>query len=250
MPPTVPSPPRPPPQRRRSPPRSPAARPAAAVAEAEQIVAEAAASLNVEVASAASSAAVPGVTLASATTSATATSTSGFLTALVPGTASVGPIPPRTPPVFPLYTSAQQTAASVWLGSLPTRGPNFGTPDDRAYQVRIAGPTEYRMASADGQTTVWADGFRPDDGAIIDAKHVRELGCSPRTLDRLHQGDTFSTLISDGDKRELSKYDDALNNPTSHAQFVEIDTNDPQTTGYWQFLCAEQHVKSDVRYAP
>ncbi|HEX7658848.1 MAG TPA: restriction endonuclease fold toxin-2 domain-containing protein [Pseudonocardiaceae bacterium] len=216
---------------------------AGALADAEAIIEAAAAQLNVDVAGAGAGPALPGVLAPSGFAG---HQPSDFRTN-VP--APVGPIPPNDPPAFPLYSPGQETAAAAWMGALATRGPNYGTPDDRAYQLRIAGPTEYQMTGADG-STVWADGFRPADGAIIDAKNVREQGCSPRTLQGLQQQDFGSQVLSARDDRELTRYQSAIDNPAGHAQFLEIDTNDPETTGYWQFLCAENHVKSDVRYTP
>lgn len=209
---------------------------AAAIAEAEQIIAEAAEALNVDVAPAAAAGAIPAVTLA-ATTSAAAQAI------------GVGPIPPPVPPPFPLYSPAQQTAAAAWAAGLPHRAPNYGNPGDQAYQLRIAGPTEYQMPGANGQT-VWADGYRPADGAIIDAKHVRQQGCSPRTLNGLQQGNRITQFLSPGDANELGRYQGAISNPANHAQYLEIDTDDADTVGYWQFLAAQQHVTSNVRYVP
>jgi hypothetical protein len=105
------------------------------------------------------------------------------------------------------------------------------------------------MTTSAGET-VWADGFRPTDGAIVEAKNVRTQGCSPRTLDRLQQSDRATGFLLTGDGDELQRLGDAATNPTNHAQFVEIDTNDPEALSYWQYLCAERHVKADVRYTP
>lgn len=210
---------------------------AAAIAEAEAIVAAAAEALNVDVAGVSTSASVSG-----------ATASQGFvLDAAV--TAPVGPIGPNTPPAFPLYTPAQQAAAANWLNGLATRPANYGTPADQAYQVRVAGSPERLMSGANGDT-VWADGFRTTDGAIIDAKNVCQQGCSPRTLAGLRQGSFNTNLLAGKDASELSRYGEAINNPANHAQFLEIDTNDPEVISYWQFQCAQQHVKNDVRYVP
>jgi hypothetical protein len=209
---------------------------AAVIAEAEAIVAEAAARLNVEVVDASTAASVSGATMPAGAVMLDASVT------------PVGPIGPRTPPAYPLYTPAQQTAAAAWANGLPSRQPNYGNADDRAYQLRVAGSPE-RLMSGNG-TTVWADGFRSQDGAIIDAKNVRQQGCSPRSLTGLQQSDFATNMLSGKDSSELDRYGDAISNPANHAQFLELDTNDPETVGYWQFLCAEQHVKSDVRYVP
>jgi hypothetical protein len=214
---------------------------AAAIAEAEAIVAEAASQLNVEVASATTTASVSGVTMPQSLAQSVVLDANQ--------TSLVGPIGPNTPPAFPLYTPAQQAAAAAWANTLPSRAPNYGNADDQAYQLRVAGTPERLMSSANGGT-VWADGFRSTDGAIIDAKNVRQQGCSPRTLNGLQQSDFATNLLSGKDANELYRYGDAINNPTNHAQFLELDTNDPETVGYWQFLCAQQHVKSDVRYVP
>jgi hypothetical protein len=210
----------------------------AAIAQAEVIILAEAQALNVSVAQ-----------VAAATTLSAITITAAAAAPLGPTGVGVGPIPPRVPPAYPLYSPAKATAATAWLATLPTRGANYGTAQDRAYQARIAGPVEYAMTGADGRT-VWADGFRPADGAIVDAKNVREPDCSPRTLDGLQQGDFATQLLSPGDGRELSRYAGAVNNPSNQAQFLEIDTNDAETVPYWQFLAAQNHVKSDVRYVP
>lgn len=210
---------------------------AAAIAEAEAIVAEAAQALNVDVASASTSAAVSG-----------ASTPQGFvLDAAMTG--PVGPIGPETPPAFPLYSPNQQAAASAWVNGLPSRAPSYGNASDQAYQLRIASTPERLMTGANGDT-VWADGFRTTDGAIIDAKNVRQQGCSPRTLAGLQQGSFNTNLLAGKDASELYRYGEAITNPANHAQFLEIDTNDPEVVSYWQFQCAQQHVKNDVRYVP
>ncbi|MDQ0910359.1 hypothetical protein QFZ22_006344 [Streptomyces canus] len=164
-------------------------------------------------------------------------------------TGPVGPVLPPVPPPFPLYSPAEQAAATAWVNGLPQRQPNYGTPADRAYQVRVAGTPERLMGGANGET-VWADGYRPADGAIIDAKNVRQQGCSPRTLQGLQEGSFNTNLVLGKDSSEMDRYQSAIDNPANHAQYLEIDTNDPSTTGYWQYLCAANHVKSNVRYVP
>jgi len=105
------------------------------------------------------------------------------------------------------------------------------------------------VTSANGET-VWADGYRPTDGALVDAKHVRALDCSPRTLENLTQN-TFSTsFMLPKDEDEIRRYGGAIGNPGNHAQYLELDTNDASTRGYWQFIAARQHVPTNVRVVP
>ncbi|MBB5159085.1 hypothetical protein BJ970_006684 [Saccharopolyspora phatthalungensis] len=226
---------------------------AAVVAEAEQIIAQAASRIPVEVSAPGEVPTIPAVTIgtsgAAAPTHPASTTPSRIETALNPESGAVGPIPPPEPSPFPLYSPHQQTAAQTWVQGLESRPPNYGTPADRAYQLRVAGEPERKMSAENGRT-VWADGFRPADGAIIDAKNVRKQGCSPRSLQGVHDNSFETQLLQTGDERELSKYQGAIENPSNHAQYLELDTNDRETVGYWQFLCAENHVKSNVRYAP
>lgn len=215
---------------------------AAAVAEAEAIVSSLAARLVVTTA-------VVGTGVAASTVPAGAAPATGLPPGGAPPVGGVGPVPPPVPPPFPLYDPAQQAAAATWVQGLPARAPNYGSPDDRAYQVRVAGTPERQMASADG-TAIWADGYRPSDGAIIDAKNVRKQGCSPRTLQGLQEGAFNTTMLGKNDNSELGRYRDVITNPAAHAQYLEIDTPDQTTVGYWQFLAAQNHVPNNVRVVP
>ena len=50
--------------------------------------------------------------------------------------------PPTASTQMPTSTPAQQAAALAWENTLDTRDPVYGTPDDIAYQVRVAGQPE------------------------------------------------------------------------------------------------------------
>jgi hypothetical protein len=159
-------------------------------------------------------------------------------------------IPPRVPPAFRLYSPLEQAETEQWAQSLPASGPSGGSAEDIAYQLRVAGNPERIVPGVNPTDKVHADGIRPTDGALVEAKYVRELGCSPRNLADLQTGDFITGRIAVGDDDEMRRYASALNNPANPVQFVEIDTNDPQTVGYWQFLAARHHMPSDVRVVP
>jgi len=129
------------------------------------------------------------------------------------------------------------------------RDPVYGTPDDIAYQVRVAGQPELYMPYPTGGGK-WADGYRPSDGAIIDAKHVRQQGCSPRTLQGIEEQDRVTGFLLTKDSDDVVEYGLAVANPANHIQYLEIDTDDPEVVGYWQYLCVENGVTADVRYVP
>jgi hypothetical protein len=214
---------------------------AAVVAEAESVVAAALARL------AAAGLITATVVVATAGAADAAPLLSGNLTAIP---ATVPPLPPGPPSgAFPPYSPANAAAAAAWSNTLLTRDPVYGTPDDIAYQIRVAGQPEREIPTGTG-LSVWADGYRPSDGALVDAKHVRQLGCSPRTLDGINE-DQFSTgLLRVKDENEIVRYGLAVANPTNQVQYLEIDTDDPETVAYWQYLAALHHIPADVRYVP
>ncbi|WP_429194623.1 restriction endonuclease fold toxin-2 domain-containing protein [Kitasatospora sp. MAP12-15] len=85
----------------------------------------------------------------------------------------------------------------------------------------------------------------------MDAKNVRKQGCSPRSLNGIQENAFNTNLLLGKDNSELSRYQAAIENPDNHAQYLEIDTPDQATMGYWQYLLAANHVtKSNVRYVP
>ncbi|GAA0561518.1 hypothetical protein GCM10010172_50900 [Paractinoplanes ferrugineus] len=215
---------------------------AAAVAEAEAVLTSTLAKLA---ATGALTVAVVGATADSA--SAQGPELSGVPLAMP---ATVPPLPPIPPSgVFPPYSAQDQAAAAAWAAGLPTRDPNYGTPDDRAYQVRVAGQPERRVYGADGSSQ-WADGYRSTDGALVDAKHVRDPSCTPRTLQGLAEEQFATKFTVVKDEKEVRDYGSAIANPANHAQYLEIDTDDEVTLSYWQFLTAGNDVPSDVRYVP
>lgn len=222
----------------------------AALAEAEQVVAAAAARIPLDVPAGIAApvlSPVAGVGKGEAGISLASVENAGFTTSIGAALNPVGPIPPPVPPFSPLLSASDQRAAALWAASLAQRPANYGTGADRAYQVRMAGSTEYNMPTADGKT-VWADGYRSQDGAIIDAKNVRTPGCSPRTLDGVRDDQRATRFLLNGDRNEFSRYRSVLANHHNKAHYLEVDTNGPETVGYWQFLMAENHVHGNVRY--
>jgi hypothetical protein len=174
---------------------------AAAVGEAEAIVAAAAARILVGSGVAVASVAIPAFLGVDQASAATGSPRAGGVTyAALPAAPRAAlpwsvlpPVPPPVPPPFGLSTPQQQGAAAAWVAQQqPARAPAYGTPADRAYQVRVAGSPERFARGAAPGTGVWADGYRPADGALIDAKNVHKRGCSPRTLDGLSEGSNDS----------------------------------------------------------
>jgi hypothetical protein len=189
----------------------------------------------------------------SSTTSASAASGTSSISAILTA-AGIGPIPAPTPPFSPLLTPTQVAAFNAWAARQTTIPPKPANPGDLAYQIAVAGPQEYVLptGTAPGPgSTMAVDGVRASDGALIEAKYVRQVGCTPRTLNGLQSANKVTGFLSPGDSAELAKYGKVLSNPAnSNAKYLEIDTNDQDAVGYWQFLAAAQGVKTNVRYVP
>lgn len=201
-------------------------------------------------------AAAGALTLAASGSSSTSTAGAGGASSIsaILAAAGIGPIPAPTPPFSPMLTPAQVAAFNAWAARQKTIPPKPKNPSDLAYQVAVAGPEEYVLPTGTPPgpgSTQAVDGIRASDGALIEAKNVRQIGCTPRTLNGLQSANKITGFLAPGDAAELAKYGQVLANPAnSNAKYLELDTNDPAAVGYWQFLAAAQGVKTNVRYIP
>ncbi len=203
---------------------------------------------------------------------------------MVPMGSHVDPSIPSSDPIAPepgttaLLGAAEQAWFRTWMNSLNTGGFAGGgdeTNDDNAYQRRVAGyperelplPPEKTGASGKG---VMADGLRPADGYVVEAKYVREPDCEKpttyRSLDAVDE--TLATPpqveangkvkfhprrdgMYVGDEKELLRYKAALNYPPNHElRGLEIVTNDKKSTAYWQSMMLMTGVDGRARYVP
>ncbi|MFJ9461658.1 restriction endonuclease fold toxin-2 domain-containing protein [Kitasatospora sp. NPDC101447] len=128
----------------------------------------------------------------------------------------------------------------------------------RAYQVRVAGSTEYRLYTdvqdpAGRELGMDGDGVRPEDGAAIDAKYIgQQKSCkSPFRLD--NADGVFESAYENTMKRESAKpekYASALSDPRNKVNHLELITNDPKASAYFQSLMTAQGVTGRVRIEP
>ena len=162
-----------------------------------------------------------------------------------------GAIPPQPGSPYPMLPPQQQAEAVAWVQGL------YSFPENHQaawadYQRRVAGPNIYEMPTDDGRF-VNADGFRPMDGAIIDAKYMDQPSCSPYNLDNRGNPGVYQPMWENAfasTSNEFDKYQHVITDPSNHAQFLEVDVNDPREIPYVQFILAEEHVKGIVRYVP
>jgi hypothetical protein len=171
-------------------------------------------------------------------------------------------IPPRAPlppePWVPQLPTAQQQAFRQWMDGLPKYGFAGGNAAAKDYQRYTAGYPEYGLPLPPGNLKpsgqIQADGLRPADGAIIDAKYVSRIGCSPRDLNNLdnqvRNGKEFLLNVSKGDFNELNEYNLAIQNSGGAAKKVEIITNDPASAIYWEYMLGLTKTPGEARYIP
>lgn len=160
-----------------------------------------------------------------------------------------GAVPPQPGSPFPPLSPQQQATAVGWVRGLPSTGLT-NVADWADYQRRVAGPYVYTMPTG-GDIPVNADGFRPLDGAIIDAKYVKQSSCSVYNLNNGNKvfEIAYQNAFAQTDY-EFKRYGQAIAYPTNEARFLEVETNDPRALPYFQFLMAEHHVPGLVRYVP
>ncbi|MER7580704.1 restriction endonuclease fold toxin-2 domain-containing protein [Kitasatospora sp. NPDC097691] len=237
----------------------------AVLAEAAAVVDTAAASL-IPVGAGLTAAATTAVVLAGATDAAAAPAPKPPFT-VTPG---MPPLPrdPNSP--FPLLSPQDQAAVRAWMTQMqqdgrtfPALGPSAkGDPKidaRRAYQVRVAGSTEYRLYTSvtDPETGrelgMDADGVRPEDGAAIDAKYIgQQKSCkSPFRLNNADGVFEFAyENTMDGEAKKLDKYASALNDPRNKVNHLELITNDAKASSYFQALMTAKGVTGNVRVVP
>ncbi|MCX4759368.1 restriction endonuclease fold toxin-2 domain-containing protein [Kitasatospora purpeofusca] len=190
-------------------------------------------------------------------------------------TAGMPPLPHDPTSPFPLLPPKDQADIRAWMARMQldgrtfqANGPHAPAPPAkadpkinarRAYQVRVAGSTEYRLYTgvtdpATGRELgMDADGVRPEDGAAIDAKYIgQQNSCkSPFRLDNADGVFEFAyENTMEGESKKLEKYASALNDPRNKVNHLELITNDPKASAYFQSLMTAQGVTGRVRIEP
>ncbi|MEU4296394.1 restriction endonuclease fold toxin-2 domain-containing protein [Kitasatospora aureofaciens] len=243
----------------------------AVLAEAAAVVDTAAANL-IPIGAAATATATTAVVLAGATDAAAAPTPKPPPFTVTPG---MPPLPHDPTSPFPVLPPAQQAAIRAWMAQMeqdgrtfPANGPHAPKPPEkpdpkinarRAYQVRVAGSTEYRLYTTVKEPDTGrelgmdADGVRPEDGAAIDAKYIgQQKSCkSPFRLDNadgMFELAYNNTMV--GESKKLEKYASALQDPRNKVNHVELITNDAKASSYFQALMAAQGITGRVRIEP
>jgi len=179
------------------------------------------------------------------------------------------PIPPE-PGATSLLSAAEQKNFKTWVDGL--RASDFGgggkdpNSPENAYQLRVAGYPERIIPLPAGarKGNIAADGMRPADGYMIDAKYVKDVDddCKKntwRTPDTFQLQDEYDKngkkkwskkdILVGKDEDEMSDYRQAMEK-YQQIRGLEIISNDKDSAAYWQTLMAMQSVKGTSRYVP
>ncbi|MFF0425563.1 restriction endonuclease fold toxin-2 domain-containing protein [Streptomyces sp. NPDC004520] len=184
-----------------------------------------------------------------------------------PGIPWRDPIPPAAVPPPRLLAPEERKEFVAWVNTLKPAhfgGKSDPTTPENVYQLRIAGyperviplPKDYEKPA------IGADGMRPADGMMVDAKYVQDADddCRKNTWRRPSTFEIEDEYKPDGTKKwnrkdiligrdesELEKYRQAMN---EHQQIrgLEIVTNDKEAAAYWQTLMALQQLPGTARY--
>ncbi|MGQ4511721.1 restriction endonuclease fold toxin-2 domain-containing protein [Streptomyces sp. DW26H14] len=183
----------------------------------------------------------------------------------VPGTS---PLPRDPLSRFPALSATDQAAVVRWMQTMRNDGrtspsvlPTTGKPKidaRRAYQLRVAGSTEYNLYTTvpdgkGGQRGMNADGVRSSDGAAVDAKYIgTQKGCSSPL--RLGNVDNVPSYVYESteksQKDEIARYGSAFKDPRNQVNHLEIITNDTKAGAYFDALLAAGKVPGETRIVP
>jgi uncharacterized protein YukE len=144
-------------------------------------------------------------------------------------------------------SSADAAAARVWQDELPATKTSQSTRYG-PYEVQVTGPNNYEMSDGRG-TTVRADGFRPEDGAILDAKHVGDEK-SPYLPDSKGIPPRVREAIEASTRDEFLRYQKVIESEGTPARFLEVITNDARAKPYFERLMREEGVRGRVIVIP
>ncbi|WP_306322163.1 restriction endonuclease fold toxin-2 domain-containing protein [Streptomyces sp. CC224E] len=167
---------------------------------------------------------------------------------------ALAPIAPPVPPYEAPLSYKEQAEFKMWADGLPYKNPGNRPADE--YQKRVAGSPERGLPLPSGwpkpSGRLMADGLRATDGAAVEAKYVKQEGCSPRTLNNMNKsnGRIWETNMYNGDLKEMAEYGKAMTVPGNKVRFVEVNTNDAESLAYWRFLMATNHVEGYARHTP
>ncbi|MFI6104509.1 restriction endonuclease fold toxin-2 domain-containing protein [Streptomyces sp. NPDC051310] len=130
---------------------------------------------------------------------------------------------------------------------LKTRGANYGNPNQRAYQRRHAGDTEYQVEG--GGEKVWADGFDSNTGDLIDAKFVDNPDRSPFIKDS-KAPDFIRQKVDDEIDDEFRRYAAVIKDKNTPVSTLRIVTNDPRAVQYFQEKLRKYGIPGQVDVKP
>ncbi len=115
------------------------------------------------------------------------------------------------------------------------------------YEIQQTGPENIQVQG--GGEQVWADGIRPSDSKLLDAKYVKNPDNSPYVPDS-NMDEDIRGIINTKTDNEFRRYGAVINDPNTPVTGLEVITNEPRAVPYFQGLMNKYNIPGDVVVKP
>ena len=122
-------------------------------------------------------------------------------------------------------------------GACPSCGPYSAQTDPNNYQM------------GDGIAAVWADGFRPRDGSIVETKCVGSGDRSPY-VPGSDVPEVVRAKARQAFAHEIERYTEVWRDPGAPVKGLEIVTDDPRAVPYLEEILSGYEIPSRVVVRP
>lgn len=128
------------------------------------------------------------------------------------------------------------------MDSFPRQRTPVGRPAD-IYEIRQTGPYNYLVQG--GGEQIWTDGIRPDDGHLLEAKHVADVRRSPYVEDSAVPPFVRQAIRKELDE-EFRRYAAVIADPDNSFEGLEVITNADEAVPFFQDLLARHSIPGRV----
>jgi hypothetical protein len=140
----------------------------------------------------------------------------------------------------------EQAAAQAWAKELPTKPTPANSVRD-VYEIQQTGEDNVLMQG--GDTEIWADGFRAEDGNALEAKFIEKPGRSP-FVEGSGIPEPLRQKILSKVTDEIVRYGAVVRDPGTPVRALEVVTNNPDAAQVLARIMQEEGVPGRVVVRP
>lgn len=135
-----------------------------------------------------------------------------------------------------------------YIKNIKTRNP-AGAPDApfRKYQEKVAGLKEYELTG--GNSKIWADGVDRNTGKVLESKFIGNPSTSP-FIPGSSAPQFLRDKITNEIRGEFQRYADIIKNADTPMTQLEVITNNPAATEFFEKLLREFDIPATVIVKP